>query len=109
MSESRYNARSTLPETSVVDVIPGAQAIEHYTQVKTIHANLGRDAETGREHGGQTERERSVWIATNSSRLNAHFRERPAIVDVLPSIAAHMNLDIPADVRRQLDGQSFID
>ena len=74
-----------------------------------ITTDHGRDAETGRGHGGQSDRERTIWIATNSSRLNAHFNETPAIVDIVPSIAAHLRLNIPDSVREQLDGQPFID
>jgi predicted AlkP superfamily pyrophosphatase or phosphodiesterase len=74
-----------------------------------VTTDHGRDAETGKEHGGQSERERTIWIVTNSKRLNAHFDETPGIVDILPSIAAHLELEIPESIRRQLDGRSFID
>lgn len=74
-----------------------------------VTTDHGRDAETGRDHGGQSERERTTWIVTNSNRLNAHFDEIPGIVDILPSIATHLNISIPAPVQAQLDGQSFID
>jgi len=74
-----------------------------------VTTDHGRDAATGKEHGGQSERERTIWIATNSKRLNARFAEMPGIVDILPSIATHLELDMPESVRRQLDGRSFID
>ncbi len=74
-----------------------------------ITTDHGRDAETGQGHGGQSERERTTWIVTNNDKLNARYYEMPAIVDILPSIAVHLQLDIPADIRGQLDGQSFID
>ncbi len=74
-----------------------------------VTTDHGRDAETGKEHDGQSERERTIWIATNSKALNAHYHELPAIVDVLPSIATHLQLMMPETVRGQLDGQSFID
>jgi predicted AlkP superfamily pyrophosphatase or phosphodiesterase len=74
-----------------------------------VTTDHGRDAETGSDHGGQTDRERTTWIVTNSQNLNERFAATPAIVDILPSIAAHMKLDMPADIREQLDGQSFID
>lgn len=74
-----------------------------------VTTDHGRDAGTGKEHGDQSPRERTTWIATNSDRLNAHFRDTPAIVDILPSIAAHMRLEIPERVRAELDGTSFID
>lgn len=74
-----------------------------------ITTDHGRDEETGQNHGGQSARERTIWIVTNSDDLNAHFAELPAIVDILPSIAAHLQLQIPANIRDQLDGQGFID
>jgi predicted AlkP superfamily pyrophosphatase or phosphodiesterase len=74
-----------------------------------VTTDHGRDPQTGRKHGQQSDRERSIWIAANSPHLNAHFRETPAIVDILPSIAAHMRFTVPEDVRRQFDGRSFID
>jgi arylsulfatase A-like enzyme len=74
-----------------------------------VTTDHGRDAETGTSHGGQSERERTIWIATNSNRLNSHFQEMPGIVDIVPSIAAHLGLTMPDTIRQQLDGQSFID
>lgn len=73
-----------------------------------VTTDHGRDAATGKHHGGQSERERSIWIVTNSRHLDARYYERPAIVDILPSIANHMGIEIPASVQRELDGQSFI-
>ena len=74
-----------------------------------VTTDHGRDALTGKDHGGQSERERSIWIATNSSRLNDQFAALPGIVDVLPSIATHLGLVVPEEVAQNLDGQSFID
>jgi predicted AlkP superfamily pyrophosphatase or phosphodiesterase len=74
-----------------------------------VTTDHGRDAGTGRDHGGHSDRERSTWIATNSKRLNHRFREEPGIVDILPSIATHLDLSIPPEIEAQLDGRSFID
>ncbi len=74
-----------------------------------VTTDHGRDALTGKEHGGQSERERRTWIVTNSPRLNARFYKQPSIVDILPSIAVHLGIRIPEPVRRELDGHSFID
>jgi predicted AlkP superfamily pyrophosphatase or phosphodiesterase len=74
-----------------------------------ITTDHGRDAETGQSHGNQTDRERTTWIVTNNRNLNAHYNETPAIVDILPSIATHLQLEVPPDIRGQFDGQSFID
>jgi len=74
-----------------------------------VTTDHGRDVATGRDHGGQSERERTIWIATNSAQLNARYHQNPAIVDILPSVASHLRLDIPADIAAQLDGESFVD
>ena len=74
-----------------------------------VTTDHGRDAATGKEHGEQSERERTTWIVTNSDRLNTNFDNTPAIVDILPSLATHLGLEIPEAVARQLDGRSFID
>lgn len=74
-----------------------------------ITTDHGRDANTGRGHGNQTKRERTTWIVSNSDKLNSHFIELPAIVDILPSIATHLQLEIPANIQDQLDGRGFID
>lgn len=74
-----------------------------------VTTDHGRDAATGKDHGGQSERERTTWIVTNSKRLNDRFDDMPAVVDIMPSIATHLELEMPGPVRRQLDGRSFID
>lgn len=74
-----------------------------------VTTDHGRDAETGKGHGGQSDRERTTWIVTNGERLNENFDDMPAIVDILPSVATHLGLRIPEPVRDQLDGHSFID
>ena len=73
-----------------------------------VTTDHGRDAVTGRNHGGQTERERTIWIATNSQRLTPDFDAMPEIVDIYPSIATHLGITIPERVARHLDGASFI-
>ena len=93
----------------VWETIEKRQAANAEDWLIVITTDHGRDAETGMDHGGQSERERTTWIVTNSKRLNSHFNEMPGVVDILPSIAAHMNIAIPADVQSHLDGQSFID
>ena len=73
-----------------------------------VTTDHGRDADTGREHGGQSQRERTTWIATNSQRLTPRFHQQPSIVDIYPSIAAHLGLSVPPQVAWQLDGEAFI-
>jgi len=73
-----------------------------------VTTDHGRDSDTGRGHGGQSDRERTTWIVTNSRRLNANFHNSPEIVDILPSIVTHLQLSVPPEISSQLDGQSFI-
>jgi len=73
-----------------------------------ITTDHGRDAETGKNHGGQSDRERLTWIVTNGKNLNEHFKERPAVVDILPSITNFMGIKIPEETRNELDGVPFI-
>jgi predicted AlkP superfamily pyrophosphatase or phosphodiesterase len=73
-----------------------------------VTTDHGRDAASGRHHGDQSDRERTTWMATNSDRLNARYAQLPAAVDLLPSLASHLQLSIPAAIAEQLDGQSFI-
>ena len=74
-----------------------------------VTTDHGRDALTGRSHGAQSKRERTIWIATNSQRLTPDFDAIPEIVDIYPSIATHLGITIPEQVARHLDGASFIE
>ncbi len=74
-----------------------------------ITTDHGRDARNGMNHGGQSDRERTTWLITNYPNLNDYFKQyNPAIVDILPSIAAFMKLTIPVANQNELDGVPFI-
>lgn len=73
-----------------------------------ITTDHGRDVETGKNHGGQSARERLTWIVTNSKDLNQHFKQTPSAVDILPSICNHLGIKIPEEVRNELDGTPFV-
>lgn len=62
----------------------------------------------GHNHGGQSARERTVWMATNLKKRNAQFG-RPTLshTDILPTICEFMDFDVPDDVLYELDGTSF--
>lgn len=63
----------------------------------------------GRGHGGQTPRERTVWMITNQKRMNSQFR-RPTLshVDIHPTICEWMKFEVPQEVAFERDGISFI-
>jgi len=74
-----------------------------------VTTDHGRDPVTGKNHGGQSERERRTWIVTNQSRLDARFTTgTPAIVDIAPSILQHMRIAVPPAVVKEWEGRSFL-
>jgi hypothetical protein len=72
-----------------------------------ITTDHGRDAQTGKNHGGQSARERNAWVVTNIKPLNKHFSQ-PAVVDIAPSILRFMNVVVPSAVQEEMDGVPFI-
>ncbi|WP_423147209.1 alkaline phosphatase family protein [Rubrolithibacter danxiaensis] len=74
-----------------------------------ITTDHGRDEKNGRGHGGQSLRQRSTWIATNYPHLNKFAAcNKPGIVDIMPSIARFMNVSIPSQSQKELDGIPII-
>ncbi|MGN6492282.1 MAG: alkaline phosphatase family protein [Agriterribacter sp.] len=73
-----------------------------------ITTDHGRDVKTGRDHGGQSDRERSTWIVTNAKGLNDYFKKgNPGVVDIMPSIAKHLDITIPREKLMEVDGVSL--
>jgi arylsulfatase A-like enzyme len=74
-----------------------------------ITTDHGRDAATGKGHGGQSDREKAGWIVTNAKDLNSQFKgNSSSIVDIMPTIARFMNISIPEAVEREVDGVPLI-
>lgn len=74
-----------------------------------ITTDHGRDAKTGKNHGGQSDRERTTWMVTNAKKLNKYYHDfEPGIVDIMPTIAEFMSLKIPRERAVELDGVSFL-
>jgi len=69
-----------------------------------ITTDHGR-GENGYHHGGQSVRERTTWIVTNAKTLNERFKkEEPGIVDIMPSLASFLNVEIPKEKLMEIDG-----
>jgi hypothetical protein len=69
-----------------------------------ITTDHGRE-DNGFHHGGQSERERTTWIATNAKGLNPYFfKGNPGIVDIMPTIAKHLGIQIPKEKMMEIDG-----
>ena len=72
-----------------------------------ITTDHGRE-DNGYHHGGQSERERTTWIATNAKGLNEYFfKGNPGIVDIMPSVAKHLGITIPKERLMEVDGVSL--
>lgn len=63
---------------------------------------------SGYGHGGQTERERTIWISMNQ-KPNPYFNKGQAsMVDILPTICRFMNFSIPKEVSYEEEGMPLI-
>lgn len=62
----------------------------------------------GRNHGGQTDRERTTWICINQENVNKSFVQNPGVVDIMPSILSHLEIDPPDELLNEIDGISFM-
>lgn len=70
-----------------------------------ITTDHGRVAKDGKGHGGQSDRERDTWIATNAKELNDYFRQqRPGIVAIMPSILRTLNIKPEKEQLWEIDG-----
>ena len=74
-----------------------------------VTTDHGRDEKTGKNHGGQSDREKAGWVITNAKDLNDRFKDQHVgIVDIMPSIARFMNIKLPQAIAREVDGVPFI-
>ncbi|WP_439505802.1 alkaline phosphatase family protein [Sediminibacterium sp.] len=70
-----------------------------------ITTDHGRDAATGKNHGGQSDAERTTWIIANLKNTNTYFKNNtPAIVDLLPTMARFIPINLPKANEYELDG-----
>lgn len=73
-----------------------------------ITTDHGRDEATGKGHGGQSLRQRSTWIVANTKLNNYAATNYPGIVDIMPTLAKHLQLKIADGIQREIDGISLI-
>lgn len=78
-----------------------------------ITTDHGRSEPTGKNHGGQSDAERSTWIVTNAKGLNSYFQGKtggqrvPGIVDIMPTISRHLQIPIKKAQAMEIDGVSL--
>ncbi|WP_419699604.1 alkaline phosphatase family protein [Mucilaginibacter sp. NFX135] len=74
-----------------------------------ITTDHGRSELNGKDHGGQSTRQRSTWMVTNYKPLNNYAKYyTPGIVDITPSINTFLNVRVPEAQLREVDGISLI-
>jgi hypothetical protein len=74
-----------------------------------ITTDHGRSEATGKDHGGQSARQRSTWMVTSYRPLNSYAKYyTPGIVDITPSINSFLNVKVPEAQLREMDGTSLI-
>jgi predicted AlkP superfamily pyrophosphatase or phosphodiesterase len=71
-----------------------------------ITTDHGRDALTGKNHGGQSDSERNTWLIMN--KKPAKKVVKTAIVDIFPTIATYLNVQLPIPVAQALEGVSLL-
>lgn len=74
-----------------------------------ITTDHGRDIATGKNHGGQSDGERTTWMIGNIKNSNSYFQlNAPAIVDLLPTMLRFQKINIPKANEYELDGVPII-
>jgi len=71
-----------------------------------ITTDHGRDAHTGKNHGGLSDSERNTWLIMN--KKPAPEVVKTAIVDIFPTIAAYLNIQLSIPVAQALEGVSLL-
>jgi predicted AlkP superfamily pyrophosphatase or phosphodiesterase len=74
-----------------------------------ITTDHGRDAQTGKDHGGQSDAERNTWLVMNKKPNAYAISKRTAIVDIFPTIASFLNIKLSESVAENLEGVSLLD
>ncbi|MDB4920439.1 alkaline phosphatase family protein [Mucilaginibacter sp.] len=74
-----------------------------------VTTDHGRSEQNGKDHGGQSARQRNTWMVTSYHPLNNYAQYyTPGIIDITPSIIKFMNIKIPVAQLREADGTSLI-
>jgi hypothetical protein len=74
-----------------------------------VTTDHGRKEPEGKDHGGQSDAEREIWMVSNAQNLNERFHSgKAAMVDILLSFLRFFNLVVPEERENELDGVSLI-
>jgi predicted AlkP superfamily pyrophosphatase or phosphodiesterase len=74
--------------------------------ITTDHGRLEPEI---KDHGGQSDSERQIWMVTNAKNLNSRFHSgQAAMVDILPSLVQFLELSVPEEKRKNWDGETLL-
>ncbi len=74
-----------------------------------ITTDHGRKEPEGKDHGGQSDAEREIWMVSSAQNLNERFHSgKAAMVDILPSFLRFFNLVVDEKREAEVDGVSLI-
>jgi hypothetical protein len=74
-----------------------------------ITTDHGRKAPDFKDHGGQSDSEREIWMVTNAKNLSGRFYSgTAAMVDILPSLVDFLEIPVPETQRINWDGSSLL-
>jgi hypothetical protein len=108
-SKEQHDAISKLDKqiSLIRDAIQYRQTQFKEDWMLVITTDHGRDSATGKDHGGQSIRERGTWIISNKILSSARVKNGiPAITDIAPTIARHLNV-MNDEAEREWDGVSM--
>lgn len=74
-----------------------------------ITTDHGRKSPDFKDHGGQSDSEREIWMVTNANNLKDRFHSgKAAMVDILPSLVDFLGIQVPENQRKNWDGSSLL-
>ncbi len=75
-----------------------------------ITTDHGRKAPEFKDHGGQSDSEREIWMVTNAKNLSDRFHSgKAAMVDILPSLVDFLEIPVPETQQKNWDGSSLLE
>src|SRR5690625_1103388 len=93
----------------ICDAVRSRMEVHNEEWLVIVTTDHGRRLPDGKGHGGHSDRERTIWIATSQPDVNPYFElTQPAIVDIYPTISRYLDLEIPEELQQELDGVPFM-
>ncbi|TVQ03766.1 MAG: alkaline phosphatase family protein [Balneolaceae bacterium] len=85
--------------------------MENYNEdwLLLITTDHGRRLPDGSGHGGQSERERTIWLVSSNADMNRFFQGgHPPVTSVYQTVSRFLGLEVPPSLKKELDGIPLI-